>query len=64
MKKGSVMAIKRRKRKLICCKGGTIWLTVPGVIKDIILKQGDSYRVLTGKKIVVQAMLDCSFEIQ
>lgn len=64
MKKGSVMALRGSRGKIIYCRNGTIWLTAPNTIKDIILKQGDSYRIPTYKKIVLQAMLECSIEIK
>ena len=64
MKKGSVIVIKKSKGTLISCKGGSIWLTAYGFFRDVHLKPGDSYRVLTGKKIAMMAISDCRFEIQ
>jgi len=62
MSKGSVMAINKSRGTVISCRNGSIWLTEPGS-GDIYLKGGDSYKILSGNKIVMQAISDCSFEI-
>ena len=61
MKKGSIIAINRSEGTTITCKEGNIWLTEPGS-KDIHLAKGELHHVLSGGKIVVEAITKCAVE--
>jgi len=63
MRKGSIIAINKSKGTLISCNEGNLWLTEPGSI-DIHLKKGDNHKIITSGKIVLQAISQCSFEVQ
>jgi hypothetical protein len=51
-----LLALERGKGHLLSCASGEVWITVQGGQEDIILKAGESWRVLDGAAVVASAL--------
>lgn len=51
-----LLALEHAAGYLLTCATGEVWLTVQGSQEDIILKAGESWRVLDGGAVVVSAL--------
>lgn len=49
---------------VICCNGGTLWITHDGDPKDVFVFAGDCYRAQREDAMHLYAMTDCCLEIE
>lgn len=62
MKKGSIISIINSQGTTISCQEGDMWLTEPGS-KDILMKVGDNYTIMSRGKTIIKAISTCSFDL-
>ena len=57
LKAGQVWAIKgRRRRQIVLCLGGRIWLTQENDIQDHVLEEGDAFLITRPGLVAVRAL--------
>jgi hypothetical protein len=62
--RGKLLEVPQEEAMRLACAAGELWITQDGDLRDIVLRAGEDFTTLPGRRVLVSALEDSVLEVR